>query len=115
MLRRTRVFNGVSYDKDIFVDDGIGQFQTIISSISIVTTGNSIPNTNYIYLCSGTFTYTQPTAIKNSNKYTLKNNGTGLITIVFTLAQTGDGSTTIALNPNSSIDLISDNANWFVI
>lgn len=30
MLHRVRVFNGVSYDKDIFVDDGIGEFQTVI-------------------------------------------------------------------------------------
>lgn len=115
MLHRVRVFNGVSYDKDIFVDDGIGEFQTVILIKSTETVGVYVPNTNYIYLCSGTFTYTQPTAINNKSKYTLKNNGAGVITIAFTSTQTGDGSTRLTLRQNSSIDLISDNTNWFVI
>lgn len=93
---------------------GSGITRSIVS-ISANTTGLAVVNTDYVYLCNGTFTYTQPTAVGNTDRYCIKNTGAGVITVVFTSSQTGDGSTTITLRANVSIDLISNNVNWFVI
>jgi len=94
---------------------GGGGITRSINVISTTTTGAAVALTDYVYLMSGTFTYTQPTAVGNTNRYTLKNTSTGIITVVFTGIQTGDGSTTITLNANEAIDLISDNTNYNVI
>lgn len=83
-----------------------------INSISGTTTGAAAASTDYVYLCTGTFTYTQPTAVSNTNNYTIKNVSTGIITIVFTSAQNADSLTSITLTQNQSLDMISDNANW---
>lgn len=87
----------------------------VISSISGVTTGAAVALTDYVYLCTGTFTYTQPTAVSNTNRYTIKNVGSGIITVAFTSAQTGDGTTTLIIRANTSLDLISNNANWKIV
>ena len=86
-----------------------------INNISTTTTGAATVTVNYVYLCTTTFTYTQPTAVSNTNRYTIKNSGTGVITVLFTSGQTGDGSSTITLRANSSIDLISNNTNWIIV
>lgn len=104
--------NRVARYGDITGGTGITRIITVIST---VTTGASVTGKDYVYLMTGTFTYTQPTAVSNTNMYTLKNAGVGIITVVFTSAQTGDGSTSITLRANNSIDLISNNTNWFVI
>ena len=55
--------------------------------VSTATIGGSLDNTDYIYICSGTFTFTFPTAVGNRNRYSLINEGTGVITAVFTAGQ----------------------------
>jgi hypothetical protein len=94
-------------------DEGV--IKRIISSISEVTTGAALAGVDYVYICTGTFNYTQPTAVGNANRYTLKNAGTGVITIVFTSSQNADGSTTIPLNPGEAREFISNNTNWLII
>ena len=86
-----------------------------IFPIATTTTGASVALVDYVYIGTGTFTYTQPTAIGNTNRYTIKNAGTGVMTVVFTGGQNADNSTTINLTTNNSIDLISDNTNWKII
>ena len=86
-----------------------------ITSISANTTGGAAASVDYIYICTGTFTYTQPTAVSNTNRYTIKNAGTGIITIAFTGGQTADANTTIELRANQSVDLISNNSNYLII
>lgn len=87
-----------------------------INSISTNTTLAATALIDYVYLISGTTTATLPTAVGNSNRYTLKNVGSGTVTINTTSSQTIDGSTSIILRPQyASIDLISDNSNWAVI
>ncbi len=86
-----------------------------INSISISTAAGSTSGTDYVYLCTGTLTLTLPTAIGNSNLYTIKNVGSGTVTVATTSAQTIDGSTTIILPVQyTAVDLISDTANWNV-
>ena len=79
-----------------------------------VTAGSAI-GTDYIYLCTGNCTITLPTAVSNANRYTIKNAGTGVVTIVFTAGQNADDSTTITLNPGVALDFISNNINWLII
>lgn len=105
--------NGVTSDMSSGV--GGGGISRSINSISGTTTGAAVASTDYIYLCTGTFTYTQPTAVANTNRYTIKNAGTGVVTVNGTSSQTFDSATSLNINPNSSIDLISDNTNWKII
>lgn len=87
----------------------------VVSSSNI--TAAAATRTDYVYLMSTTKTITMPTAAGgNLNRYTIKNAGTGVITIAFNGVETGDGSTTIVLSvANTSVDLISDTVNWRVI
>jgi len=93
---------------------GSGITRSIISTASNIS-GGATALTDYVYLISGTTLYTQPTAVSNTNRYTIKNTGVGTVTVGFSGGQTGDGSTTLPLTPNSSVDLISDNSNWRII
>jgi len=86
-----------------------------VLSVSSTTTAAAVSETDYVYLANGTFTITLGTAVGNTNLYTIKNVGTGTITIAFNGAQTGDGSTTMSLPVRyTSVDLISDGTNWNV-
>lgn len=91
----------------------------IISSINSNTTAGSASFTDYIYLVTGssTVTLTLPTAISNTNLYTVKRVGTGVVSIATTSSQTIDGSASpITINTQYvSLTLVSDNANWNLI
>ena len=96
--------------------DLTARIQRSILSVSTPTTAGSTAGTDYIYLVSGTTTITLPTAVGNSNRYTIKRTGTGVVTINTTSAQTIDGSASASLNVRyQSIDVISDGSNWNVI
>lgn len=87
-----------------------------ISSISAPATAGATASTDYVYFVSGTTTLTLPTAVSNTNRYTVKNVGVATVTIATTSSQTIDGSSTITLPvSNTSVDLISNNANWRVV
>lgn len=78
----------------------------------------AILTTDQVVNCtSGTFTATLPTAASVTGKwYTIKNSGTGVITVATTSSQTIDGSTTIILNNQyQSIDVVSNGANWIIV
>lgn len=66
---------------------------------------------------SGTFTVTLPTAVGiTGRKYTIKNSGTGVITIGTTSSQTIDGVTTQTLGTQyMSMDVVSNGANWIIV
>lgn len=87
-----------------------------VNSISTPTTLASAPSVDYVYLVSGTTTVTLPTAVGNTNLYSIKNVGTGTVTIATTSSETIDGSITAQLIVRYvSVDLISDGSNWNVI
>jgi hypothetical protein len=88
-----------------------------VSSVSASTTAGSAANTDYVYLVSGTTTLTLPTAVGNSNLYTVKNTGVNTVSIATTSSQTIDGSSSPITLPvaNTSLDLISDGSNWRII
>jgi len=88
-----------------------------VNNITGTTGAGSTAYTDYVYnVTSGTFTLTMPTAASNTNRYTIKQSGTGVLTIATTSSQTIDGSTTYTLNRQyQAIDLISDGSNWIVV
>ena len=55
-----------------------------------------------------------PTAVGNTATYRIKNAHTSAVTIATTSSQTIDGATTLTLNPNDSVTLVGDGANWKV-
>ena len=88
-----------------------------VNSVSINTAAGSTANTDYIYLVSGTTTITLPTAVSNTNLYTIKNVGTNTVSIATTSSQTIDGSSSPITLPvqYTSLTLISNGLNWNII
>lgn len=87
-----------------------------VFSVSSDTTAGSAASTDYVYLVTGSKTITLPTAVGNTNRYTVKNVGSGTVTVATTSAQTIDDSSSASLPVRyTSIDLISDGSNWNVI
>lgn len=73
-------------------------------------------NTDYVYPCTGTITATMPTAVGNTDRYTIKNSGVGIVSVASTAAQTFDGTASpITLSPGQSLDFVSDGANWSIL
>jgi len=93
---------------------GGGTTRTVVVT-SGNTTAGATAGTDYIYLVAGAHTITLPTAVSNTNRYTIKNNHSANITIGTTSSQTIDGTTTISIAPQESVDIISDNTNWRII
>jgi len=95
---------------------GGGGFLRSITPVSGPTTAGATAGTDYVYFVSGTTTLTLPTAVGNTNRYTVKNTGSNTVTIATTSSQTIDGSSTINLTVAAdSVDLVSDNSNWQII
>lgn|SRR3990167_749059 len=88
----------------------------IVSSIATNTTGAAVASTDYVYFAQAGITFTLPTAIGNSNLYTLKNDSTASVLVATTAGQTIDDSAT-ALMPteNESLSFISNNSVWGVV
>lgn len=86
-----------------------------ITTISTATTAASAATTDYIYYVQGTTTLTLPTAVSNTNRYSVTNTGVSTVTVATTSAQTINGSASATLPiPSMSLDFVSDGANWVV-
>lgn len=85
-----------------------------VNSVTTATTAGATASTDYVYFVTNATTLTLPTAVSNTNRYSIKNTNTGtsVVTIATTSSQTIDGVTTQTLAANQSIDLISNNTNW---
>lgn len=98
----------------------IGGVATIIRDIQLISSSQvagSASLTDYIYLVSGTTTLTLPTAVGNSNNYSVKNTGVAVVSIATTAGQTIDGTASPITMPISgmSLDIVSDGSNWNII
>lgn len=90
----------------------------IVRSVNVIsanTTAGATTTTDYVYLVSGTTTLTLPTAVSNTNLYTVTNTGSNTVSVATTGGQTINGSTTATLIPNVSLDFVSTNSNWRVV
>jgi len=85
-----------------------------VNNISTTTTGAAVASTDYEYNCTGTFTFTLPTAVGNTNQYTIAR-VTGTPTIACTGAETIQGRTTIPLQVDGmSLTVTSNGTNWTI-
>ena len=114
---RSLTINGTSYDLSADRSWTITASATSVNVVSTNTAAGSAASTDYVYLVSGTTTITLPTAVGNTNRYTIKNSGTGVVSIATTSSQTIDGSSSpITINVQYvSIDLISNGTDWEII
>lgn len=86
-----------------------------VSNISANTSAGATALTEYTYNCTGALTLTLPTAVSNTNQYTVKR-VSGLTTVATTSAQTINGSSTATLTiDNMSLSFISNGVNWNVV
>lgn len=93
---------------------GTGLVRTIVVTSSNTLAGSSA-QTDYVYLVSGAHTITMPTAVGNTNRYTIKNLHSAAIIVNTTSSQTIDGTTSIQIAPEDSVDIIPNNSNWGII
>lgn len=93
---------------------GSGITRTVLTtSVSSVIGG--IASTDYIVIAGAGIQLTLPTAVSNSNLYTIKNKAVSSIFIGTANAETIDGGANIILATQyTSVDLVSDNANWYI-
>lgn len=85
-----------------------------VNTVAISTAAGAAAGTDYVYLASGTITITLPTSVGNSNLYTIKNIGAGVVTVATTGGETIDGDVNLTMPVQfTSVDLISNNSgNW---
>lgn len=100
---------------NLSTDLGLKMNKRIITTTSTPTTAAAAAQTDYVYRVSGATTLTLPTAVGNTNQYTVVNVGTNTVTVATTSSQTINGSSSASMPiANMSLDLISDGANWSV-
>jgi len=88
----------------------------ILFAYRAITALRTLDSTDELVDCTAnTFTVTLPTAVGFARSYTVKNSGTGVITVATTSSQTIDGNLTIGLNQYDSITVRSTNANWVIV
>jgi hypothetical protein len=95
-----------------------GGFTRTIVTTGVSASAGSAASTDYVYIgtTSGNINITLPTAVSNTNRYTVKQSSIGTITILTTSSQTMDGVTAYNLNKQyQAVDFISDNANWHIL
>lgn len=84
-----------------------------INTISTSQTAGATSGTDYVYICSAGVQLTLPTAVANTNLYTVKNTSSSSVLVSTTSAQTIDTSPNVIMPVQfTSIDLISDGSNW---
>lgn len=84
-----------------------------------VTSGNvtagSTAATDYVYFVAGAHTVSLPAASGNTNLYTIKNNHSANITVDTVGAETIDGTASISVAPEESVQIISNGTNYFIV
>jgi hypothetical protein len=90
-----------------------GGFSRSIVSVTGAVTLGATANTDYIALIGAGGTPTLPTAVGNTNKYTIKNVDSVDHNVATTSSQTIEGvASPYVLPAGATIDVISDNTNW---
>lgn len=100
-------------DKIETMGGGSGITRTV-TSIAVDTTAGSAASTDYVYFVTGTTTLTLPTAVGNTNRYTVKSIS-GTTTVDGGGAETIDGAANIGIANEDSVDLVSNGTEWKVV
>lgn len=85
-----------------------------INNINTSQTAGNTSGTDYVYICSAGINLTLPTALVNTNQYTIKNISNSSVLVTTDGADTIDSDANIIMPIKyTSVDLISDqSANW---
>lgn len=86
--------------------------------VQTITNNYTMLATDGIVLASGTITITLPTiaSATQGRRHTVKNNGSGVVTIVAQGGALIDGSSSIAIATSmNSLDFFHDGNNWWVV
>jgi hypothetical protein len=85
-------------------------------SVTTLTEAQTVAVDNDVMLCNGTFTVTLPTVTGlNGRFYTIKNIGSGTITIACNGTETIDGATTQSLASQYDFKrVITDGSAWYI-
>lgn len=84
-----------------------------INNISTSQTAGSTSGTDYVYIASAGVAVTLPTAVGNTNLYTVKNTSNSSVVVLPDGAETIDTSSNAILSfKYTAVDLISDGSNW---
>lgn len=93
---------------------GGGGTSRSISTVAVSSVIAAPASTDIVIIANQGVQLTMPTAVANTNLYTIKNTSTSSVLVSTTVGQTIDSDANgVILNVQyTSIDLISDNANW---
>lgn len=106
------VLKRVNIRASILGGDGAGITRTV-SILSVSSTLGANTSTDYVFMANVGVNLTLPTAVGNTNMYTIKNQVASSVLISTTGGQTIDGDTSKTLNIQyASLDLVSDSSNW---
>lgn len=104
------VFDGTNWKTTAIAPTGTEAYRAITSATTILSTDWQIEAT------TGTFTQPLPTAVGIAGKiYSIKNSGTGVITVSTTSSQTIDGSLTQPLHQWENLTVMSNGTNWIIL
>lgn len=92
---------------------GSGITRTVVNTSGSATMGSSA-STDYVYFVTGAHTLSLPTASGNTNRYSVKNLHSSAVTIDTAGAENIEGASSMSLQPNDAVDIISDGTNWYV-
>ncbi len=106
--------NGITQWASVSGGSGITRSTSIITAN---TTGAEAASTDYVYFASATgITFTLPTAVGNTNLYTIKNFTGASVLVATSAGQTIDQSATALLpTMNESLTFISNSSVWAVV
>jgi len=85
-----------------------------INSVTGTTSAGAEAHTDYVYILTGNYALTLPTAVGNTNRYTIKNRNSANVSLIFSGAENADGAG-VTLGPNETVELISDGVNWIIL
>ena len=93
---------------------GSGGITRSVNNVLVNTTAGAVALTDYVFFITGTVTLTLPTAIANTNMYTIKCIS-GIATVACNGVEKIDGASTVQIAVEDSVDLISNNTEWKVV
>ncbi len=99
------------YDKIETLGGGSGITRTVVTTSGSLTLG-ATASVDYTYYVAGAHTLSMPSP--NTNRYTIKNIHSAAITVDTAGAENIEGAANISLEPNDSVDIMSDGTNWYV-
>ena len=120
---RKIIFTGSIIER---VGDGVARITSQAdesTSVTVVTSETTITSTSGLVVIlanatSGNIVVNIPTAVGNSSRITVKktDSSTNTVTLTASGAQTIDGASTTTLTKQyESVDIVTNNSNWFII